>query len=203
VAALPLLACGRSEHVGWENREQPDSVARVARAAAVQESLEAGPAAQQARARTYQALLRSLEPIQRQAMRDPELAALWEQLANDVEARVASNSEFHAGLLQRREEIEALIGPGADVPDTLTEEQKAELVRHHRNIQTEMARAQSIELKRPEFFPRLREFRAVLFDEMREIAPGRASDIDRLEELEEELLQEEPTNPVPNMQPAR
>jgi hypothetical protein len=189
--------------VGWENREQPDSIARSARAAAVQESLEAGPLAKQELARSYQALLRSLEPIQRQAMKDPELAATWEQLANDVEARVASNSGFHAGLLQRREEIEALIGPGADVPDTLTEEQKAELVRHHRNIQTEMARAQSIEIKSPEFFPRLREFRAALFDKMREIAPGRAGDIDRLEVLEEELLQEEPTSPVPNMQPAR
>lgn len=169
----------------------------------MRESLEAGPLAEQARDRTYQTLLRSLEPIQRKAMNDPELAALWEQLANDVQARVTSNSEFHRGLLQRREEIEALIGPGAEVPDTLTEEQKAELVRHHGNIQTEMVRAQSIEIKSPEFFPRLREFRAALFDKMREIAPGRVEEIDRLEELEEELLQEEPTNPVPNMQRAR
>lgn len=199
LACAALVGCGRSEEVGWGDREPPDSVERVERQAQVMEELKASPMGREIRAQAYQQLAESLEPLRERAMQDPQVAAIWEDLAEDVEAKIVAESDFHRNLVKRRAEIEALIGPGVTPPETLTEAEKAELARNHWNVQVEMARVRNIELRQPQFFHRLQEFRRVLFDQMREIAPERAAEIDRMQELEEEIIEPAPAEPIPSM----
>jgi len=201
VSCAGLLGCGRSEEVGWANREAPDSSERAARQAEAVEELKESPMGRELSAQAYKQLAESLEPIRQQAMQDSQVAAVWQDLAADVEAKIVSESDFHRQLLKRREEIESLIGPGVEPPDSLTEAQQAELARHHWNIQVEMSRSRNLELRQPEFFARLQEFRRILFEKMREIAPERAAQIDRMQELEEEIVEPAPETAGPRMAP--
>lgn len=193
-------ACGRSENIGWSGRELPDSVA--AHAAAV-ESLMEERAAQAEVSRVqqeYQELSRSLQQVQMQVLSEQEFNRQWNALVDAADAAILARSAFHRGLQDRRLEIERLM----QQPDTLSEERQGELAQNYRNIQLEMARIRNEEFKKPAFADRFLGFQRAMFARMRELAPDRARDIDRLLEIEEQaFVPLDTTPPVPGMQPVR
>ncbi len=197
--AAVTLSCGRSENVGWAEREMPDSAGR--RAEASQSGAGESQTDVEAIKREYDQLLRSLRQIQMRAMADSQLSALWTNMVREVDAFILANSAFHRQILERRNEIESLVAesqrPGGE---NLSQEQLAELGRYYQNIQIEMARVRSQEFQRPEFVGGYLEFQAALFARMRQLEPNRTAEIDRMEELEMQLFQSQaPPGPVPGM----
>lgn len=193
-------ACGRSEDIGWSGRDIPDSVA--AHGVAVESLMQerAAQAEVNALQQEYQQLSRSLQRVQMEALADPEFSDGWNNLVADVDAAILARSAFHRGLQDRRIEIERLM----QQPDTLSEERQAELAQNYRNIQLEMARIRNEEFRKPAFAERFLAFQRALFARMRELAPERGAEINRLLEIEElAFVPQDTTPPVPGMQPIR
>jgi hypothetical protein len=194
------FACGQSEDIGWANREMPDSV--TARAAATDSLVQqqATQAAADAVAEEYRQLSASLQQVLMQALSEPDLESGWNAIVAEADAAILSRSAFHRGLQARRQDIERLM----QQPDTLSAERQAELMRNYRNIQLEMARVRNEEFRKPEFADRFIRFQRALFARMKELAPERSADIDRLLEIEEQtFVPLDTTTPVPGMQPVR
>jgi hypothetical protein len=198
VAALILaslvssLSCGRSERIGWGDREKPDSVTPPQETSAMAQPA-AAPSSAEPVMEEYGRLVNALAEVQFAAMGDEAVAAQWNDLNNEVEALILARSEFHRGLVERRDEIERLIAEDERSSVTMSPQRRAELARHYRNIQVEMARVRNEEFRKPEYAPRLRAFQTTLFDRMRELAPDRVAEIDRMEYLETTtILQPEP-----------
>lgn len=192
--------CGRSENIGWAGGDLPDSVA--ARGAKMDSLVQqqAFQAEADALSQEYQQLSGSLQPILMQALAEPDLESAWQAMVADADAAIMGRSAFHRGLQVRRQEIERLMRE----PDTLSQERQAELMRNYRNIQLEMARIRNEEFRKPAFADRFIEFQQRLFARMKELAPERRADIDRLLEIEEEaFVPLDTTPPVPGMQPVR
>jgi len=189
--AVSLASCGRSESIGWAEREKPDSAGQgvVSQQATQQPQTEAEERLQEV-VEEYRGVARTLAGLQQTAMADPDLSARWGALVADVDAAILTNSKFHRELAERRSEIEDRIsaherGEG----ESLSEEQLRELARHHRNIQMEMARMRSNAFEQPEFVERYLELQAALYEKMKQLDPSRAEDIDRLAQLEAELYE--------------
>lgn len=195
-----VAACGRSENIGWAGRDIPDSVA--AHGAAVESLIEARAAQTDADAvvQEYQRLSSSLRQVQMEALADSEFSQRWNALVDEADAAILARSAFHRGLQDRRLEIERLM----QQPDTLSAERQGELAQNYRNIQLEMARIRNEEFRKPAFADRFLEFQRALFAKMRQLAPDRAAEINRLLEIEEQaFVPLEPNPPVPGMQPIR
>lgn len=195
-----LAGCGQSENIGWAGRDLPDSVA--ARGAKTESLIQqqAFQAEADALSLEYQQLSGSLQPILMQALAEPELETAWNSIVADADAAILGRSAFHRGLQARRQEIERLM----EEPDTLSPERQTELMNNYRNIQLEMARIRNEEFRKPAFADRFMAFQRRLFARMKELAPERRADIDRLLEIEEEaFVPQDTTPPVPGMQPIR
>jgi hypothetical protein len=201
--AASAASCGRSENVGWSNREAPDSADPSANA--VDGAWGQPEPALEVDQEEYARLAESLSEVQMAVMADSQVMAYWSDLVTEVDQMVLANSVFHRGLIERLAEIEALVDaseqPGGE---SLSAEQLAELGRHHRNIQREMARARSQVFKTPEYSPRYLAFQAELYDRMRQLDPTKIEDINKLEKLERQyFLDPETSSPVPGMAPQR
>jgi hypothetical protein len=189
--AVPLASCGRSESIGWSDREKPASAGQGAasQVATQQGQTEAEERLQEVM-EEYGSVARTLAGLQQTAMGDPDLSARWGALVAEVDAAILRNSKFHRELAERRSEIEDRInaherGEG----ESLSQGQLAELARHHRNIQMEMARMRSSAFEQPEYAERYLELQAELYEKMKQLDPSRAEDIDRLAQLEAELYE--------------
>lgn len=193
-------ACGRSENIGWSDREKPDSI--VARGRASQQRAADLTAQREENAVTqeHRQLAQSLSRLQMQAISDALLNAEWNRLIADIDSTVLGKSGFHRGLIDRKDEIERLLQESAD---TLTDQQRNELRRHYGNIQMEMGRVRNQEMRSPEFAERFLAFHQALFDKMRELAPSRTAEIDRLEQLELQSFAPDTMAAIPGMQPIR
>ncbi|UCF20819.1 MAG: hypothetical protein JSU87_05265 [Gemmatimonadota bacterium] len=186
VLAFSALSCGRSENIGWADRQRPETP----RSTATDESV--APAAQEESSDTsrealtaeYEQLARALARVHAEAMEDPEIAAEWSALRTDADLWIYENSEFHQKLAERQAEIEDIMEESRRSVERLDPEQEAELARNFQNIQLEMARKRSEVLRKPEFAIRTREFQAALYDRMRQLQPVLTPEINRMEELE-------------------
>lgn len=208
--AIALLAsvsaCGRSENVGWADRELPDSVAQLEAAARAQSQGQTAPApgSPEAIEQEYNELARQLTSVQMQAMQDSLLADEWSQLVTDVDAQLLANSVFHRGLMERRREIEGIFAEAERTGEPVPPQQASELRRHYQNSELEMARARNQELIKPEFASRYLTFQEHLFDKMRELDPGRRHEIDRMFQLERQLFRAQSTpSSVEGLRPVR
>ncbi len=155
--------------------------------------------------REYQLLAQTLSPLQRAALADTAVASRWETLNADLDTRLKEQSEFYRGLLERRDEIEALLAEAGAGEAALSMEEQMELGGHYRNVQTELARARTAQLREPEFARRFSTFRALLFDKMRELDPAKADQLNRFQELNEllfdALVTTTPVRPWPQPDP--
>jgi len=195
-----LVACERSQSVGWAERERPDSVGPPRTGAASTSpspSEQAPPGDANALVLEYRQLALALDTLRQQAMQvDEALAAEWNSLLADVEARIAEGSEFHRELIDRRAEIEARWAEAREARVSIPPEELEALVRHYTNIRAELGRMHNqIFQQYPELAARLQVLQRRAFVKMRELEPGRAAEIDRVEELENLLLR--PESPTP------
>ena len=192
VVAGGALACGRSENIGWSDREQPEDVRRRLAAIQSDSTLQTDAAESsegEAVRREYNRLGQSLRELQVRAMAEAGLQDRWDELLSDVDEAIAEKSPFHVDILERRSEIESLYmesqKPGGE---GLSQDEVMQLAQYYRNIDIELARVRNIELRRPEFAIRYLSLQSELFDKMRELEPRRAVDINRLEQLEQIML---------------
>lgn len=195
------VSCGRSENIGWADREQPDIASTVEPsedepAAAVQPS----EGDREELVAQYERLARGLARVHARAMDDPEIAAEWSVLKADADAWIYETSEFHRDLAKRQAEIEDIMEESRRSVERMDPSQEAELARNFQNIQLEMARKRSEVLRKPEFAERTREFQAKLYARMRQLEPGLSPEINRMEELERQLYTGEETAPLPGLE---
>jgi hypothetical protein len=194
-----LLACERSESVGWADREGPGSVAPPRTGAASSSpspSEQAAPGSPSAIVLEYQQLAMALDTLRQRAMADEVLAAEWRRLQADLEARIAEGSAFHRELIARRAEIEARWAEAQETGVPIPREELQQLIQHYSNIRAEFSRARNQLLEEdPELAARLIALQRRTFDKMRELEPARAAEIDRVEELENLLFR--PQSPLP------
>jgi len=194
-----LLACERSESVGWADREGPGSVAPPRTGAASSSpspSEQAAPGSPSAIVLEYQQLAMALDTLRQRAMADEVLAAEWSRLQADVEARIAEGSAFHRELIARRAEIEARWVEAQETGVPIPREELQQLIEHYSNIRAEFSRARNQLLEEdPELAARLIALQRRMFDKMRELEPARAAEIDRVEELENLLFRRQ--SPLP------
>jgi len=207
--AGPLVSCGRSENIGWADREKPDAVGQgTASQQTGQESPADSDERLQALVEEYRRVARTLVELQQTAMADPDLSSRWGALVADVDAEIIGNSSFHRQLAERRTEIvNRLDAHERGEGESLSSEQLAELGRHHRNIQMEMARMRSRVFQEPKFAERYLELQAALYEKMKQLDPSRSEDIDNLARLESELYELQKSKPdvpalmTPGLQP--
>ncbi len=138
--------------------------------------------------REYQALAQQLNPLQLAAMADSAIAARWAALNADLETRLRETSDFYNALLERRDEIEARLAAAGQEGGALSMAEQAELGRFYRNVQTELARARTTQIRGPEFADRFAAFRSSLFEKMRAMEPGKIEQLDRFERLDQLLF---------------
>ncbi len=186
---IMVAACGRSENVGWADREMPEGAGEAAQAAAATAAQPAEVDSLEQLRREYQSLAQQLNPLQRAAMADSTIAARWEALNADLETRLRETSDFYKALLERRDEIEARLAAAEQGGGALSMEEQAELSRFYRNVQTELARARTTQVRDPEFAGRFAAFRAALFEKMRAMEPGKIEQLNRFERLDQLLFQ--------------
>lgn len=202
---IVLAGCGRSENVGWADREMPAGAPAQIPAATPATAEQPAAGSPEALRREYQTLAQTLNPLQRAALADSAVAARWEALNAVLETRLKEESDFYRGLLERRDEIEALLAEAGGGESALSMEQQMELGRHYRNVQTELARARTAQLREPEFARRFSTFRALLFDKMRELDPAKADQLNRFQQLDEllfdALVTTTPVRPGPQPDP--
>ena len=176
LVAATLISCSRSDQVGWSGREMPDS----AEGDSLPELLEGDYWEKE-----YTRLSAELSPLLQAAMADEEMQAQYQRLVARVDESVAEKSPFYRGLIDRKEEIEARFAEVEEEGKVMTERERGELRTHYRNILYELGRIREFELQAGDFKDPYWEFKLRLFDRMRELAPERAPDIDRLRDLEQ------------------
>ncbi len=185
VLILGVMSCGRSEQIGWADRQRPESPATPATAEGVSPEVgESADTSREALTTEYEQLARGLARVHAEAMEDPEIAAEWSALKTDADAWIYANSEFHRKLAERQAEIQNIMEESKRSVERLDPEQENELARNFQNIQLEMGRKRSEVLRKPEFARRTREFQAALYERMRQLQPALNPEINRMEELE-------------------
>jgi hypothetical protein len=206
-ALLTMMGCGRSENVGWGDDEADASGSVAEQQAGIQDTAEGSPAAgdrggqaqgpgaasgemQEAQAlmREYQSLSQSLEPVQEQAMADPEIRAGWDSLDADVRERMLAENPAMGQLFQRAEQIQARVAQAEQSGEELGQEERAQLAQQWQSIQSTLSQARAQVYRSPEFVDRLDSLRDEVYTRMRQLEPGRTEDIDRMQTISERLV---------------
>ncbi|NIR42625.1 MAG: hypothetical protein GWN51_00515 [Gemmatimonadetes bacterium] len=185
LAVALLVACERSADVGWANREGREAAPQGDTAASGASNGSAPEAASNwARGDEYERLGRSLSSVLRSAREEEEMRERHAALVAEVEDAVAEKSSFYRGLMDRKEEIEARFAEVEESGEPLSDEERAKLLYQYRNINYEIMRIVEYELQAGDFRDEFWEYKLTVFERMRELAPARIDDIDRLQELE-------------------
>ena len=195
VLAIAVAACGRSEQIGWADREMPDSVAVRATAEPAAGQSQPTTGSGSALMDEYERLARSLAQVRARAMQNPDLSAEWSVLNDAVEERLLGVSSVYRQLANRRAALEKEIDEAMESGQDLDADKRAELSQFYRNVQYDLTRMRSMELQKPEYSDRLQAFQERVYAKMRELLPGRIIEINRMEELESQLFV--PTDTLP------
>ncbi len=193
LAALALGACVSSDSSA--SSSQRDASGQSSFAAGDSEAANAGAAdpgtvseaEKQAIAVEYHTLAQSLASVRDRALADEGLSARWAEFTADVDSRILENSEFHRKLVERQDEIIARMEDATEKGEVVPVEEQRELATHLGNIRTEMSRVRSLEIQSPEFATRLAALQTATYQKMRELEPESTPEIDRIEELGNQL----------------
>ena len=190
-------ACGRSENVGWTDRDQPgggaavrETQASAAGERAAPETVVGGSDTLGIEQAEYQRLARDLEPLRTRALAEPDIQALSEEVEAALDEELAKSSDFFRKLIERKHLIEARFREAQARGETLSSGEQDTLSFHYYNIYRELAPYRDRLFQRPEYAQRLREFQAALFEKMRDLEPSRVTEIVRMEELGLQLFEE-------------
>ncbi len=179
--AVTVGGCGRSEDVGWSDRDQArgqasrESVDERSRPPRTIEEVEAA----------YSRLAGELATVRERALEDSTVRARWAELNARAESRMADADDFLAALIERRNALEQRLGGGRGLSRT----ERARLQEQYQNIRKRLGQEKRQVFVRPEFARGLRAFQDALYRAMREMAPEQRAKIDTMEALGERLYQ--------------
>lgn len=188
VAVGSIGACGRSEKIGWRDREPPSSDSMAALRGADQGQTQATPPrsstspadAPQALMREYQQLSQSLVSTRDAAMQDDSLGAAWRALSDDVNQQMKKENPYYGQLMDRADQIQRRVVAAQQGGDSLSTQERASMAQQWQAIQSALGQGRSQVLQEPEFASRLGAFQDRLYEKMKQHSPDRADDIDRL-----------------------
>lgn len=175
-------ACGRSDNIGWADRERPDRDRTSGGPTA-----SGQPAAVSPEMAEYQRVVRSLEALRVRALEDETLATRWTTLLSAVDSRVAQIDEFHRKLVERQYEIEVRFAEAENSGVEIAEEERALLMQQYQNVQRTLGGPRNAVFAQPQFAQELEAFQVALYRKMRDLEPQRAAEVDRLEFLTKQL----------------
>lgn len=187
-------ACGRSDSIGWADRERPGRD-RTSGGQAASVPAARGPAARgpteaiSPELAEYQRVAKSLQGLRVKAMEDETLAARWMTLLSEVDSRVAQMDELKRELVERQYEIEARFAEAEQSGEEIAEKERTLLMQQYQNIQSTLGGPRNEVFAQPEFARALENFKAALYRKMRDLEPQLAAEVDRLELLTEQLYQ--------------
>ena len=214
VLSLGVISCGRSDQIGWTAGERGGQTTDTANVAGADQpgadvARESDPTASgqlppqmydtQGLVAEYQRLYESLAPLRARAFQDDEVAAAWEKLLEAADEQILETSEFHRKLIDRREEIIDRMEQAEESAEMVPVAEQMRLAGHLKNIEREMARMRNIEIQQPAFKPLMLQFHALLYEKMRELEPEREAEINRMEQVGQQLIlvsEPPPRNPV-------
>ncbi len=182
-------ACGRSDSIGWADRERPGRDRASGRQAASGPVTRGPTEAISPELAEYQRVANSLQGLRLKAMEDETLAARWTTLLSAVDSRVAQMDEFKRGLVERQYEIEVRFAEAEESGEEIAEEERTLLMQQYQNVQSTLGGPRNEVFAQPEFARALENFKAALYRKMRDLEPQLAAEVDRLESLTEQLYQ--------------
>ncbi len=182
-------ACGRSDSIGWADRERPGRDRTSAGQAASGPAARGPTEAISPQLAEYQRVAKSLQGLRLKAMEDETLAARWTTLLSEVDSRVAQMDELKRGLVDRQYEIEVRFAEAEESGEQIAEEERTLLMQQYQNVQSTLGGPRNEVFAQPEFARALENFKAALYRKMRDLEPQRAAEVDRLESLTEQLYQ--------------
>ncbi len=182
-------ACGRSDSIGWADRERPGRDRASGRQAASGPVTRGLTEAISPELAEYQRVANSLQGLRLKAMEDETLAARWTTLLSAVDSRVAQMDEFKRGLVERQYEIEGRFAKAEESGEEIAEEERTLLMQQYQNVQSTLGDPRNEVFAQPEFARALENFKAALYRKMRDLEPQLAAEVDRLQFLTEQLYQ--------------
>ncbi len=182
-------ACGRSDSIGWADRERPGRDRASGRQAASGPVTRGPTEAISPKLAEYQRVAKSLQGLRLKAMEDETLAARWTTLLSAVDSRVAQMDEFKRGLVERQYEIEVRFAEAEESGEEIAEEERTLLMQQYQNVQSTLGGPRNEVFAQPEFARALENFKAALYRKMRDLEPQLAAEVDRLQLLTEQLYQ--------------
>lgn len=131
-----------------------------------------------------QELQSELQPIQQEAMQDPEIQAAQRDLGARIQTAMVEADPATPARLERLEELmaEAQAARAAQDQAAMTE-----IVTEARGLEQQLQAAQAAVIQSPEIAPQVEAFEARLLERMTEIDPDAGAMIERARELDAKL----------------
>lgn len=125
-----------------------------------------------------------LEPIQQQALGDPEVQAAQQRLGEQVQAAM---EEVDPATPDRIERLQALMGRAQAAQAEQDQEAMSAIVTEAQGIERQLQATQAQAIERPDIAPGVEAFQAQLLQKMVEVDPEAASLMERAQELDAQL----------------
>lgn len=125
-----------------------------------------------------------LQPIQQEAMQDPEIQAAQQALGVEIQAAMV---EVDPQTPERIERLQELMGEAQAAQAAQDEAAMAQLVAEGRELEQQLQATQAAAIQDPEIAPRVEAFEARLLERMLEVDPEAGSLIERAKELDARL----------------
>lgn len=142
------------------------------------------PEAQQAIVELQQ-LQAQLQPIQAEAMADPEIQSEQQELGTQIQTAMAEADPSVPQHMARLQEL-ASDAEAAQAGDD--QARMSEILQEAQVIETQLQQAQQQALQRPEIAPRVEAFQQKLEERMLEVDPNAGALIERMDELQTQLM---------------
>lgn len=126
----------------------------------------------------------TLQPIQQEAMQDPEIQASQQALGEEIQAVM---TEVDPQTPERMARLQELMGRAQAAQAAQDEAAMAEIVTEARGLEQELQAAQQQAIQSPEIAPQVEAFEAKLLARMMEVDPEAETLIERAKELDEKL----------------
>ena len=132
-----------------------------------------------------QSVQQNLSRIQQEALSDPELQAEQAALGEQVQLAMAESNPQVPQQIQR---LEQLMGEAQQAQQTQDAEKMQQIVAEAQGLEASLQDAQSAALQRPEIAPQIQSFQQKLEAKMLEVDSSTPELIQRMQELEMELM---------------
>lgn len=125
-----------------------------------------------------------LEPIQQQALQDPQVQEAQQALGDEVQAAM---TEVDPETPQRIERLQVLMSEAQAAQAEQDEAAMGEIVAEAQGLEQRLQAAQAEAVQRPDIAPQVEQFQAQLLEKMVELDPDVESLIEQAKELDARL----------------